>query len=99
MRHQLLRPFGDGPGGVDHPHHGPAGRPRRHHPADVRLRLPVGRVHQPRPADLRRDHGGPGLGRAEMGEMGQVAGAAPRPLGPVRGLDPHPAGANEMGPE
>jgi hypothetical protein len=27
-----------------------------------------------------------------------VAGAAPRPLGPVRGPDPHPAGPHEVGP-
>ena len=39
---------GHGPGGADHPHHGPARRPRRHHPADVRLRLPVGRIYQSR---------------------------------------------------
>ncbi|MCK7525694.1 MAG: hypothetical protein MZV64_52850 [Ignavibacteriales bacterium] len=98
VRHQLLRPFGHGPGGPDHPHHGSPRRPRRDHPADGRLRLPAGRVHQPGPADLGRDHGRPGAGRPEVGEVGQVDGAAAHPLGALRRPDPHPAGADEVGP-
>ncbi len=45
-----------------------------------------------------RDDGGPGARRVALGEMGQVAGAAPRPLGPLRRPGPHPARADEVGP-
>ena len=80
-------------GGADDADHGAAGRPGRHHAPDGGLRLPALRVHQPDPADQRRDDGRARRGEDPVGALGAVVPAAD--ADPRRAELPaaHPAGA------
>jgi len=63
------------------------------HPADQRLCLPIGGVHQPDSPDLGGDDGCPGAGRAALRKVGQVADPSDHRLGRFRAPEPDSARA------